>query len=772
MRGFKAAVTAGLAIAAGVVGLAPVAPGAALAAPAAADLGTTAASAAASCWEVKQARPTATSGAYWLLTSRMAQPQQFYCDMVTDGGGWVLVGKGRDGWTDDYLGKGAAADLLTPDLAPMSATTTQLSSRVIDALLDGGRVDALAEGIRLRRATNAAGTAWQEAQFRMARRDRWAWSFGAEHAVTSFSFDGRAGTGGTTASFGSDTSFRRVDNTPKQSNGYKLGFAFGASVRGTSGATSYLWSSANNGASALPYTQVYLRPRITSTTGFTALPDAGTAGWSGPAVPRSNALVSPWGVSGTAGSTAGESDVEVQAFTQSGNRMYVGGNFRYVQRDATGTDRVEQRFLAAFDVTTGEWVSSFRPVLDEQVRALATLPDGRVVAGGDFTQANGQPATAVAVLDPTTGATAPGWNLKIENRQAKQVLRVRALDVEGGNLYLGGNFTHFTGGTSATARYMKMLGRVSATNGTPASGWNPNLNGAVYAVDGSADGSRVYVAGHFTQANGVAARNAAAIMNTTGAPLATPTWSPVWSNASKTYQQAIDEVGGSVFVGGSEHSLFGFSTSTFARTSGSIMKTHGDVQAITDAGGVLYAGCHCDGWSYQDAYTWQALGNGWTQADTLSWFGAWDATTGARIPDFTPTFTMRLNRGIWALAVDSLGNVWAGGDIATVKTPSKAAQWSGGFARFPKVDSTAPATPTGLTASGQTSDSVTLSWAGVTDAGGGVRYQVLRDDRVVAFTTANVRTLSVPTGGSNRFFVRAVDGAGNYSATTAVLDLP
>ena len=64
---------------------------------------------------------------------------------------------------------------------------------------------------------------------------------------------------------------------------------------------------------------------------------------------------------------------------------------------------------------------------------------------------------------------------------------------------------------------------------------------------------------------------------------------------------------------------------------------------------------------------------------------------------------------------------------------------------------------------------MTLCWQKVTDAGGGVRYQVLRDDRPIGVTTGNTGTMTVPKGGNNRFFVRAVDAAGNLSASTALI---
>ncbi len=731
-------------------------------------LGGSADTAAASCWEIKQVRPTATSGVYWLVTSRMSEPAAFYCDMATDGGGWVLVGKGRDGWVDSYDGQGSASALQSPDLTEMGPTTTELSAATVDGLLDGGRVDALTDGIRLRRATNTSGTAWQEVRFRMARRDRWAWTFGAEHPIATYNFGGAfTYSGGTTNSFGADTTYNRVVNTPQSSQKYRVGFAYGSRVTGSSAASSYLWSSTDGGGGALPYTQVYLRPRVTSST-FAAIGDAGTPGFTQPAVARSRALDSPWGVSGIAGNAATEGNVEVQAFTQSGSTMYVGGNFAAAQQDAAGTGRVNQPFLAAFDVATGAFVPSFRPVLNEQVHALTTLPDGSIAAGGEFTQANGVDAAGVVALDPTTGATKAGWKLDVENRSATGKLTVRTLDSQDGWLYIGGALTHMTGGTRTSAVATKNLGRVSVVDGTPDNTWNGKLNGTVNDVDVSADGQRLYAAGYFGTVGGVTARRAAVLSTAAGAGLATG-FTPTWSN-KKDYQRSVKEVGNRVYYGGSEHSLFGFDPATMNRVSGSIMKTHGDIQVVEDDGtGMVYAGCHCANYSYESAYTWPSLGSTWTQADTLNWFGAWDAATGARVPQFTPTFGMRLGSGIWALRTDSTGTMWAGGDIATVTTKSKAGKWSGGFARFDRADSVAPSTPGSLAVTAQDAGTVTLSWSKVTDAGGGVRYEVLRDDRAIAFTDNNTTSLTVAKGGANRFFVRAVDAAGNLSASTPVL---
>ena len=60
--------------------------------------GLSEATAAASCWEIKQNDPSSKDGTYWLQTPTMDAPGQFFCDQTTEGGGWVMIGRGREGW--------------------------------------------------------------------------------------------------------------------------------------------------------------------------------------------------------------------------------------------------------------------------------------------------------------------------------------------------------------------------------------------------------------------------------------------------------------------------------------------------------------------------------------------------------------------------------------------------------------------------------------------------------------------------------------------------
>ena len=74
----------------------------------------------------------------------------------------MLIGRGRQG------GRSATTGRTTPQAdrdnvtGPAAFSPGALSTETIDGLLDGGNVKDLPDGVRLRRATNTAGTSWQE----------------------------------------------------------------------------------------------------------------------------------------------------------------------------------------------------------------------------------------------------------------------------------------------------------------------------------------------------------------------------------------------------------------------------------------------------------------------------------------------------------------------------------------------------------------------------------------------------------------------------------
>ena len=102
----------------------------------------------------------------------------------------------------------------------------------------------------------------------------------------------------------------------------------------------------------------------------------------------------------------------VHTFAQIGNTLYMGGKFLQVQH-GIGGPTFTQSYLAAFDVNTGEWIPTFNPVIDAPVWKIMASPDGtKLFVGGEFTNVNGVAnTTALAALDPATGAPVPGHQL-------------------------------------------------------------------------------------------------------------------------------------------------------------------------------------------------------------------------------------------------------------------------------------------------------------------------------------------------------------------------
>ena len=233
---------------------------------------------------------------------------------------------------------------------------------------------------------------------------------------------------------------------------------------------------------------MFLRPQLRRDTIFTAsVPDSGTAKSEVRALPDSNATRTVWGVTGLADGIDGELHTEVQSFAQIGNTMFVGGDFKYVQKDKAGTGQVLQPNLAGFDVTSGELVNptTFKPTFNKQVKALAALPDGRLAVGGEFTTVNGVDQPGLAFLDPITGAlsgprcgsrsaTGTGWPSS------------RGLHVNNGLLYVAGSFTHLVGGT--TTGSARNGGRVILSTSRPDTNWNPAMTGTSVGVNALPEG--------------------------------------------------------------------------------------------------------------------------------------------------------------------------------------------------------------------------------------------------------------------------------------------
>jgi hypothetical protein len=751
-------------------------------APAAPD-GLTAQTPALSCWAIKQAYPASPSGSYWLQTPRLVTAQRFYCDMSYDGGGWVLVARGRDGWLWDHNGQGTPNAIRSTPSGTAAFPPAALPAPTVDGLLNGQRPDALADGIRIRRARHKEGNDWQEVRWFLASLDRWSWGFPGGYNLDETRIEDKddddSWNGGNTydsrvvlpgqqgSGVGTNDEWRRLYTWTNKSHGNRGGFSYGSGVSGQSNATSYLWQKGSE-KQAIAFTQVFIRPRLTSAS-WPAMPDQGVpAEPLRPLLVGTTSLSTPWGVTGVYATSDKTPNIPGLALGQVGDTMFVGGKFRNVQQGPAGPP-VAQGYLAGFDVTTGEWRSQFRPVLNGAVWDILGTADGRLIVAGEFTSVNGAPNTrGLAALDPVTGAVLASWRAEVDFVDVngnQKAFSVRSMDEQDGWIYISGDFTRLRGGDPMTAwMVIGRLGRVRLTDGRPSGTWKPNITAPAIDLDASPQGDRVHVVGNFAVAG--TTRKYSAAFSTADGKLVPGLAPYIPSGTGAKYQQAILEVGDRVVQGGAQHNIHLYDRGSYQLLRSHITKRGGDFQAIATVDGVIYAACHCVNWNYQDTNTWPTPA-GYSRVDEMTFIGAYDGATMEHLPEFQARFTTDRGAGPWDMVEDSNGCLWFAGDMSqgSWQTSLGGYQWLGGFGKLCPRNTVPPTTPQGLTAQ-RVGPDVALSWGAATDDVGAVKYELLRDGRVILTTTA--RAYTDRGVGAARYAVRAIDPPGNRSATTPV----
>ena len=182
--------------------------------------------------------------------------------------------------------------------------------------------------------------------------------------------------------------------------------------------------------------------------------------------------------------------------------------------------------------------------------AQAVVVDGAnssIKVAGHFAQTNGIPRqNRVASL--TTGAQdIPAWDAKIQDGVGL------ALALDGGTLYVGGNFTTVDG--AARSKFCA----IPSANGNPVIDWNPNMNNDVWAI--ATDGANVYAGGTFTSVNGSVPRNALAAFPKAPAAATVTDFNPDMTGGDV---RALAVSGSMLFAGGAFTSVGGQARRGFA----------------------------------------------------------------------------------------------------------------------------------------------------------------------------------------------------------------
>ncbi len=366
-------------------------------------------------------------------------------------------------------------------------------------------------------------------------------------------------------------------------------------------------------------------------------------------------------------------DAQVWDIEFVGNRAFVAGKFERVVRATTDWARVDQPFLAAFDMSTGSWDPSFRPQLDGPAWALDEGPDGQLYVGGEFSTVNGVSRPGLVAFDTATGDVDSEFDGWVERRWSDSLAVIRDLHRHGDDLYVIGSFSHATDGS--TTMQAGKVARFDAATGEPDRAWVPVLSGrSGWAIDTSDDGQRVFLGGQFSYVNGANDTDLfAAVDAATGALI------PGFDNGFNAPRRAVWPTGGivydlsvagdRVYLAGAEH----FWEARSAANGQSLQLTlsyngnwFNDTQVAELELGKMWIGCHC----YRH---W-----GYSNHDIVSATGQ---ITG------TLTRGVQAGDGVWAVDAAPDGCLWMGGDLRGTRNlhgyPDNGSfRWVGRFARF------------------------------------------------------------------------------------------
>ncbi|CAN5138836.1 hypothetical protein BH09ACT1_BH09ACT1_05760 [soil metagenome] len=475
-----------------------------------------------------------------------------------------------------------------------------------------------------------------------------------------------------------------------------------------------------------------------------------------------------------------------------GDTVYVGGNFTKARPAgaAAGTSEVSRPYLLSYTLSTGA-LTSWAPVLNGQVRALAASPDGsRVYAVGAFTTVNGVAKNRIAAFSTATGALDTSFTASANGQ-------VYAVAANSSAVYFSGSFTQ----SASVARN----GGAAAVNASTSAllPWAPTLaGGRAYAMVVSPDGSKVVLGGSFTTVNGSGnpGLGMGAVNTSNGASLPWAIGTVVKDGGANSATYNLDSDGDNVYgavytynvagAAGNGNLEGGWSANWNGGTINWIETCHGDTYGVAVVANTVYYAGHthkCDtsaGFPETTPITYYRGVAYSKQANDVGTSGVMAGRPQPRMLQFFPTFNIGSftgqNQGPWAVSGNSNYVVYAG---EFTKVNGVAQQ---GLSRFPSSaigPNTSGPTISGsawpVTANSYSSGTMRVAWPSNYDSDNQKLTYTVRRNGVTVYSTTNLSVFwdqpgntfvdtGLTPGASYTYQVVATDPFGNTKTSASV----
>jgi PKD repeat protein len=285
-----------------------------------------------------------------------------------------------------------------------------------------------------------------------------------------------------------------------------------------------------------------------------------------------------------------------------GNRVYATGQFTSARPAgaAAGTNETPRSNILAYDLTTGNLVTSWAPSLNAQGMEIKTSADGSTIyVGGDFDHVSGVTRSRIAAIDAQTGALR-SWNPGANSR-------VDAIAVNGNTVYFGGAFTSVGNSTSGGAVPRTRLAAANASTGAILP-WAPAADMIVNTMVFHPGTGHVIVGGTFDTLNGTQQFGMGSLDGVTGAVQPWPVNTIIMNHGGKAAINSLTTDGtkvygvGWAFVSGGGTGNFegAFSADAVTGALDWVEGGRGDNYDIAVTGNVLYTVGHPHDWGMVD----------------------------------------------------------------------------------------------------------------------------------------------------------------------------